>query len=120
MINLASKIHPVLCRELGGILILGVIKLALKVKFYSLFRINLKSAGTEYELDKKITIAELIKKLDQGYDGYFTKKLLEEDRSISPGAIILLNGKNVIHLDKLETVVSNQDTVTLFPPSAGG
>ncbi|RCW60267.1 MULTISPECIES: MoaD family protein [Halanaerobium] len=94
--------------------------MTLKVKFYSLFRINLKSAGTEYKLNSKITIAELIKKLDQDYDNYFTQKLLEEDRSISPGAIILVNGKNIIHLDKLETEITNKDTVTLFPPSAGG
>jgi molybdopterin synthase sulfur carrier subunit len=94
--------------------------MALKVKFYSLFRINLKSSGTEYELENKITIAQLIKKLDQEYEGYFTQKLLEEDRSISSGSIILVNGKNVLHLEKLKTEVSNQDTVTLFPPSAGG
>ncbi|MGM0498940.1 MAG: MoaD family protein [Bacillota bacterium] len=94
--------------------------MSLKVKFYSLFRINLKSAGTEYEVEEEITIAELIKKLDQKYDGYFTKKLLEDDRSISSGAIILVNGKNILHLEKLETKLNNQDTVTLFPPSAGG
>jgi molybdopterin synthase sulfur carrier subunit len=94
--------------------------MALKVKFYSLFRINLKSSGTEYEVESEISIAELIKKLDQEYDGYFTQKLLEEDRSISSGAIILVNGKNILHLEKLESKVNNQDTVTLFPPSAGG
>jgi molybdopterin synthase sulfur carrier subunit len=94
--------------------------MALKVKFYSLFRINLKSPGTEYELSSEITIAELIKKLDEAYDGYFTHKLLEDDRSISPGSIIMVNGKNVIHLEKLETKINNQDVVTLFPPSAGG
>lgn len=94
--------------------------MALKVKFYSLFRINLKSPGTEYELENIITIAELIKKLDHEYDGYFTQKLLEEDGKISSGSIILVNGKNVLHLDKLETKIDNQDTVTLFPPSAGG
>ena len=94
--------------------------MSLKVKFYSLFRINLKSPGTEYELAGEISIAELIRKLDQEFDGYFTQKLLEEDRSISSGAIILVNGHNVLHLDKLETKVNNQDTVTLFPPSAGG
>jgi len=94
--------------------------MALKVKFYSLFRINLKSPGTEYELASEITIAELVKKLDHEYDGYFTHKLLEDDRSISPGSIIMVNGKNIIHLEKLDTKVNNQDTVTLFPPSAGG
>lgn len=94
--------------------------MALKVKFYSLFRINLKSPGTEYELETEITIAELIKKLDQEYEGYFTQKLLDEEGRISPGSIILVNGHNVLHLNKLETEVNNQDTVTLFPPSAGG
>lgn len=94
--------------------------MALKVKFYSLFKINLKSSGTEYELEAEITIADLVKKLDQEFDGYFTKKLLEEDGSIAPGSIILVNGHNVIHLEKLETRIDNDDTVTLFPPSAGG
>jgi len=94
--------------------------MALKVKFYSLFRINLKSPGTEYELDSEITIDELIKKLDQDYDGYFTRKLLKDDHSISPGSIIMVNGKNVLHLEKLDTKINDDDTVTLFPPSAGG
>lgn len=94
--------------------------MALIVKFYSLFRINLKSPGTEYELENKITIAELIKKLDQDYGDYFSQKLLKKDKSISAGAIILINGHNVLHLDGLESEIDNHDTVTLFPPSAGG
>lgn len=92
----------------------------LKVKFYSLFRINLKSPGTEYHLEDHITILELIAKLDNDYEGYFSKKLLEKNDSILRGAIILVNGKNIFHINKLETKVSNKDIVTLFPPSAGG
>ncbi len=94
--------------------------MALKVKFYSLFKINLKSSGTEYQLDGEIDISQLIKKLDQDFDGYFTNKLLEEDGSIASGSIILVNGHNVIHLEGLSTIINNNDTVTLFPPSAGG
>lgn len=94
--------------------------MTLKVKFYSLFRINLKSPGTKYDVEDEITIIELINKLDQDYDGYFSKKLLEEDKGISKGTIILVNGKNIFHIDKLETKVSDGDVVTLFPPSAGG
>ncbi|MFN2340422.1 MAG: MoaD family protein [Halanaerobium sp.] len=94
--------------------------MALIVKFYSLFKINLKSPGIEYELEEQIDISKLIKKLDQDFDGYFTQKLLEEDGSISAGSIILVNGHNVIHLQGLQTKIDNQDTVTLFPPSAGG
>lgn len=94
--------------------------MALKVKFYSLFRINLKSPGIEYEINDQITIDELINKLDQDYEGYFSQKLLDEDKSISKGTIILVNGKNIFHINKLETNVSDGDVVTLFPPSAGG
>jgi molybdopterin synthase sulfur carrier subunit len=94
--------------------------MALKVKFYSLFKINLKSSGTDYELEKEIDIFRLIKKLDQDFDGYFTKKLLDENGSIAPGSIILVNGHNVIHLEGLSTKIDNDDVVTLFPPSAGG
>lgn len=94
--------------------------MGLKVKFYSLFRINLKSSGQEYELDSDITVSELIKKLDKDYDGYFSLKLLDEQGSIKPGAIILVNGKNVLHLKKLKSRITNDDLVTLFPPSAGG
>jgi len=95
-------------------------QMALIVKFYSLFKINLKSPGVEYELEGETTISKLIKKLDQDFDGYFSQKLLESDGSIAPGSIILVNGHNVIHLEGLETKIDNQDTVTLFPPSAGG
>lgn len=94
--------------------------MSVKVKFYSLFKINLKSSGEEYEIEAEITVAELLKKLDQDYDGYFTLKLLDEEGEIAPGSIILVNGKNVLHLEKLKTKIKDGDKVTLFPPSAGG
>ncbi len=91
----------------------------IKVKFYSLFKINLKSSGEEYEFDGAITATELISKLDADYDGYFSHKLLEAGE-ISPGSIILINGHNVIHLNGLNSIIKDGDIVTLFPPSAGG
>lgn len=94
--------------------------MALEVKFYSLFRINLKTKGIEYQVESEITITELIEKLDQDFEGYFTEKLLEEDGSIARGTIILVNGKNIFHINKLKTKVSDGDVITLFPPSAGG
>lgn len=94
--------------------------MTVKVKFYSLFKINLKSSGEEYKIKNSITISKLIDKLDKDYDDYFTNKLLDEKGEISPGAIILVNGKNIIHLNKLKTKIKDGDVVTLFPPSAGG
>jgi molybdopterin synthase sulfur carrier subunit len=91
----------------------------IEVKFYSLFRLNLKSSGIEYDIDGTISLKELIDKLDEDFEGYFSEKLLDAEE-IRTGSIILLNGKNVLHLDKLNTKINDGDIVTLFPPSAGG
>ena len=93
--------------------------MSIEVKFYSLFRLNLKSSGIEYNIDRTISLEELIDKLDEDFEGYFSEKLLDTGK-IRTGSIILLNGKNVLHLDKLNTKINDGDIVTLFPPSAGG
>lgn len=93
--------------------------MSVKVKFYSLFKINLKSSGKEYQIDGEITVTDLLSMLDDDYDGYFSHKLLDAGE-ISPGSIILINGENVIHIDGLDSKIKDGDTITLFPPSAGG
>lgn len=91
----------------------------IKVKLYSLFRLNLKTSEVNYEFDKNIEVIDLVDRLDEDFKGYFSEKLLESGE-IKTGSIILINGKNIFHLDKLNTKIKDGDIVTLFPPSAGG
>ncbi|MCK8816798.1 MoaD family protein [Natroniella sulfidigena] len=93
--------------------------MGLEIKFFSLLKLELKESGVEYDLDGLTTIEDLIARLDQDYEGIFSEKLLE-DGQIKMGTIILVNGTNVLHLDKLETEVSEDDEVSIFPPSGGG
>ncbi|RCW48687.1 MULTISPECIES: MoaD family protein [unclassified Halanaerobium] len=93
--------------------------MSVKVKFYSLFKLNLKTSGIEYEINSSITVSDLLKKLDEDFDGYFSEKLLEGG-TITPGSIILINGQNIFHIDKLNSKINDGDIVTLFPPAAGG
>ncbi len=90
-----------------------------KVKLYSLFRLNLKTSEVNYEFENTATIEDLIKRLDDDFSGYFSAKLLNSSE-IKTGSIILVNGENIFHIDKLKTKLNDQDIVTLFPPSAGG
>jgi len=90
-----------------------------KVKLYSLFRLNIKISEVDYEFENTATIKDLINKLDDDFSGYFSEKLLESSE-IKTGSIILVNGKNIFHINKLKTKLNDQDIVTLFPPSAGG
>lgn len=91
----------------------------IKVKLFSLFRLNLKTSEVNYEFKNTVTIQELIDRLDNDFSGYFSEKLLESGE-IKTGTIILVNGKNIFHINKLETKLKDKDIVTMFPPSAGG
>ena len=48
------------------------------------------------------------------------KKLLNDDGTMLTGTIILINGHDIYHMDKLDTAVKKNDVVSLFPPVAGG
>jgi len=95
--------------------------MALEINFYSLLKLELNTSQIQIELDKKMTIKQLIEKLDKQYDNIFSEKLLTDSRSkIDRGTIILINGHNVLHLDGLNTEVEDGDEISIFPPSGGG
>ncbi len=64
------------------------------------------------ELDGVENVGEILNRLDELFPGF--KKELEK------GFIVLVNGKNVEHLNGLATPVSDDDTVSIFPPAGGG
>lgn len=94
--------------------------MAIKVKLYSLFRKYIDDRQVELDPEKNKTIRDLINSLDEKYEAIFTEKLLGEEETINPGAIILVNGQNIHHLDKLDTELKDGDILAIFPPSAGG
>jgi molybdopterin synthase sulfur carrier subunit len=71
-----------------------------------------------------VTMEELIAWLqrwavDHGNETDVTAELLEPDRSIRPGTMLLIDGKNVHHREGLKTPVDGS-VVSVFPPSGGG
>lgn len=90
----------------------------IKIKFYSLLRIFLEQNEIDINADN-ISILELLQKISEKTN----KDLLSEitkDGELIPGTIILLNGRNIYHLEQLETIVINGDKVDIFPPGGGG
>jgi len=41
-------------------------------------------------------------------------------KELEKGVIILVNGKNIEHLEKLDTKLKDGDVVSIFPPVGGG
>ncbi len=65
------------------------------------------------------TLRSLLKELAVRHGPAFERRILETGK-ISGSIILLVNGRNVEHLHGLETPLSADDVVAIFPMVAGG
>jgi molybdopterin synthase sulfur carrier subunit len=47
-------------------------------------------------------------------------ELFSSDKTLLPFVHVYVNGRNIIHLDDLQTKVEESDQFAIFPPVAGG
>lgn len=81
------------------------------VNFYSTLR---EKVGKSAEINKdELDIKSLIELLG-------IKDYILDNNNLLIGTMILVNGKNILHINGLNTIVKNSDTVDFFPPAAGG
>ena len=66
------------------------------------------------------TLRVLLNDLCRQYGSMFRKWVLTPEGELSEIAIILVNGKDVRHSGRLETALSPDDEIFIFPPVAGG
>ncbi len=91
------------------------------VKFFTLFRLEFGISELEIDIEKKeILLKELLKIIDEKTKKEVSKKLLVDEEKIKTSAIILVNGKNIFHLNGLNTLIKDGDVISLFPPGGGG
>lgn len=91
-----------------------------RVKFFGTLRMLLKLKEISVEVENKITVRKLLEALQGKIKENFLEKLIDQDGDIIPGTIILVNKKNIFHLNLLDTIVNDNDEVVIFPPGAGG
>jgi molybdopterin synthase sulfur carrier subunit len=91
-----------------------------RLKFFGTLRMILKLKEISVEVENKITVRKLLEVLQGKIKENFLEKLIDQDGDIIPGTIILVNKKNIFHLNLLDTIVNDNDEVVIFPPGAGG
>lgn len=91
----------------------------IKIKFYSLIRIFLNISEVQVEVSD-IPILNLLEQTEEQIGRQFLFKLIDNEQELNQGAIILINGRNIFHLDKLDSIVKDGDEVSIFPPGGGG
>lgn len=92
-----------------------------RLQFYGLLRLMLSGKeALELPWQAGDTVGRVLDKFQADERIPVTRKLLDEQGILHTGTIILLNRRNILHLDKLNTMVNDGDVLALFPPGAGG
>ncbi|NPA40082.1 MAG: MoaD/ThiS family protein [Thermodesulfobacteria bacterium] len=91
-----------------------------KVKLFTLLRLEFGVSEVELEFEKEpVSLKEVLHELSKRFGEKFLSKLVENE-NLKVGTIILKNGKNVLELDGINTLVQDGDELSLFPPGGGG
>ena len=94
------------------------------VNFFTILRLMLKIGEIQIDSIQEAPVLDILHKSEEivfeKTSQRFLFKLLDEEGKIKRGTLILINGRNVLDTDGLESVVRDGDTVALFPPGGGG
>ena len=91
----------------------------MKVKYFATYRDFTRCKDEDVVAPPDVWA--LLLSLGERYGTGLRAKLLMPDGSdIGEDTIILVNGRNVVHLDGKDTVLTEDDVVSIFPVVAGG
>lgn len=89
-------------------------------KFFGPFRDDVEVDRVGWELPDGATAGDLLRDLEAEYPD-LAGRLVDEDGGTTAGqTVVTLDGKNVKHLDGLDTPLSEGDVVRLVPSVYGG
>jgi sulfur-carrier protein len=90
----------------------------LELRFFATFREAVGQKTIEREYDDGATVGDVLAELEAEFDGLEGQLL--ENGAIRPQLSILKNGRDVTHDNGPETDLTGEDTLSVFPPVAGG
>ncbi|NJO90510.1 MAG: MoaD/ThiS family protein [Chloroflexia bacterium] len=89
------------------------------VRLFATIRLKLGIPEIFIDLEKPVSVMELLELINKEVKADIIPELVKNDKIIN-GTIILVNGTNIHHLDKLKTMLTTDCRVEIFPPVAGG
>jgi molybdopterin synthase sulfur carrier subunit len=88
----------------------------LELRFFANFREAVGQKTIHREYDEPTTVGEVLAALESEFEGL---DLLDGD-DIRSHINVLKNGREVLHLDGVDTTLEAGDKLSVFPPVAGG
>ncbi|MBP1921975.1 molybdopterin synthase sulfur carrier subunit [Halorubrum alkaliphilum] len=90
----------------------------LELRFFATFREAAGGKTVHREFEDGATTGDVLRELEAEYEGMTGRLIVDGD--LAPQINILKNGREVLHLQGLETPLEDGDRLSVFPPVAGG
>ena len=101
-------------------LIFGEFAMEVKVNFYAIFRQMAKGKTFTLRVPDNATVKDVLEAIRDQVNKEVYNKIITIMNNETRGLLILVNGRNIVHLDGLNTKISEKDKIDIFPPGAGG
>ena len=90
----------------------------LELRFFATFREAVGRKTVVREFEDGSDVGEVLSVLEAEYDEMDGRLIVDGD--LAPQINVLKNGREVLHLQGLETALADGDRLSVFPPVAGG
>jgi len=90
----------------------------LELRFFATFREAAGGKTVNREFDDGATTGDVLRELEAEYEGMDGRLIVDGD--LAPQINVLKNGREVLHLEGLDTPLEDGDRLSVFPPVAGG
>jgi len=91
----------------------------IELRFFATFRQAVGSKTIEREFDDDADVGTVLRALEAEFDG-LEGEILDDAGELRPQLSVLKNGREVVHMEGLDTPLTDGDAVSVFPPVAGG
>jgi molybdopterin synthase sulfur carrier subunit len=93
--------------------------IALELRFFANFRAAVGRKSIDRGFEAGSTVGDVLAALEAEFPE-LAGDILDESGDIKPQLSVLKNGREVVHIDGIDTDVADGDTLSVFPPVAGG
>ncbi|AUX08861.1 molybdopterin converting factor, small subunit [Halalkaliarchaeum desulfuricum] len=90
----------------------------LELRFFATFRETVGTKTKTREFPDGAVVGDVLETLESEYEDLEGRLL--DNGELAPHINVLKNGREVLHMEGLETELAEGDTLSIFPPVAGG
>ncbi|TVQ40867.1 MAG: MoaD/ThiS family protein [Spirochaetaceae bacterium] len=90
------------------------------VKFFATLKLKLGVASVKVDGEPGLSVGEAVKRAEEAGGRPFWSEIFDQLGNTRPGAMVLLDGTNISHLQGVDTPIGEAEAISIFPPAGGG